>query len=173
MAVRSLVTAPGSFLKQVSKPVAQIDEEIHTLVQDMFDTMYEEKGIGLAAIQIGVPKRIVVMDLAGGDEESQPRAFINPEILELSEETTASQEGCLSVPGYVDTIDRSLKCRVRYLNAEGETTEEWAEGLYAICFQHELDHLNGILFIDHLSRLKRDRVLTGLKKTRRLESMQA
>ena len=167
MAIRPILTVPDPILKQVSKPVEQVDDNIRKLMDDMLDTMYDAPGIGLAAIQIGEPLRVIVMDLSGADEEKAPRYFVNPEILEKVEETEPYDEGCLSVPDVFETIDRPARVKLRYLNYEGEQVEEWADGLYATCIQHEMDHLEGVLFIDYLSRLKRTRAVDKVKKQRR------
>jgi peptide deformylase len=151
-------------LKQVSKPAQGVDDALRALMDDMLETMYAAPGIGLAAIQIGEPVRAIVMDLAREGEDPAPRHFVNPEILWASEETAPYEEGCLSVPEIFDQVERPAKVRLRYLNYQGETVEEEAEGLYAVCIQHEMDHLNGVLFIDHLSRLKRDRAVAKVKK---------
>ncbi|MEZ5919770.1 MAG: peptide deformylase [Parvularculaceae bacterium] len=168
MAIREIVTAPDARLRRVSEPVERIDDAARALMDDMLETMYEAKGIGLAAIQIDVPKRIIVMDLAGEDEEPAPRYFVNPEILDPSEETKPYQEGCLSVPDFFEEVERPAQCRVRYLDYHGEEQILEAEGILAVCIQHEMDHLNGVLFIDHISRLKRDRIIRKLKKEQRL-----
>jgi len=168
MAIRQIITAPDTRLRQVSKPVAQVDDGLRALMDDMLETMYEAPGIGLAAIQIGEPLRVIVMDLAGEDEEPSPRYFVNPEILDPSEDTCVYEEGCLSVPEFYDEVERPAKCRVKYLDYKGNEQLLEAEGLLATCVQHEMDHLEGVLFIDHLSRLKRERVLKKLKKEQRL-----
>src|ERR1043165_7676197 len=155
MAIRPILTVPDPVLKQVSKRVDAVTDETRALMDDMLETMYAAPGIGLAAVQIGVPLRVIVMDLAKDDEPKAPRYFINPEILEKVEETQTYEEGCLSVPDYFDEVERPLKVRLRYLDYNGKQIEEWAEGMYAVCIQHEMDHLQGTLFIDHLSRLKR------------------
>jgi peptide deformylase len=164
MALREILVVPNPVLKQVSSPVEQVDDDLRALMDDMLETMYAAPGIGLAAIQIGVPKRVIVMDLAREGEEKQPRHFINPEILWRSEETQPYEEGCLSVPEYFDEVQRPAKVRLRYLNYKGEQMEEEAEGLFAVCIQHEIDHLDGVLFIDHLSRLKREQAVKKVKK---------
>ena len=164
MAIREILTVPDARLKQVSKPVERVDDALRALMDDMLETMYDAPGIGLAAIQIGEPKRVIVMDLAREGEDKAPRYFVNPEILWVSEETLGYEEGCLSVPEYFDEVQRPSKVRLRYLNYQGETIEEDAEGLYAVCIQHEMDHLDGVLFIDHLSRLKRERAVAKVKK---------
>lgn len=162
------MTAPDPRLRQMSTQVEVVDDGVRALLDDMLETMYEAKGIGLAAIQVNVPKRIIVMDLAGEDEEPSPVYIINPEILEPSEETSLYQEGCLSVPEFYEEVERPARCRVRYLDYHGEERILDAEGLFATCIQHEMDHLNGVLFIDHISRLKRDRIIRKLKKEQRL-----
>jgi peptide deformylase len=168
MALRPILIAPDPRLKQKSAPVeGPVTDEHRALMDDMLETMYDAPGIGLAAIQVGVPLRIIVMDLAREDEDKQPRYFVNPEILWASEETQPYEEGCLSVPDIYDDVERPARVKLRYLNYQGETIEEDAEGLYAVCIQHEMDHLEGVLFIDHLSRLKREKALSKLKKARK------
>jgi peptide deformylase len=170
MAVRPILTVAESaaLLHQESKPVeGGVTDELRALMDDMLETMYAAPGIGLAAIQVGVPKRIIVMDLSRDDEPRQPRHFVNPEILWASEETQLCEEGCLSVPDIYDEVERPTKVRIRYLNYAGEQIEEDAEDMYAVCIQHEMDHLEGILFIDHLSRLKRERAVAKVKKAAR------
>ena len=151
-------------LKQVSTPVEAVDDELRALMDDMLETMYDAPGIGLAAIQIGVPKRVIVMDLSREGEPKAPRYFVNPEITWRSEETVPYEEGCLSVPDVYDEVDRPARVRLKYLGYDGKAVEEEADGLYAVCIQHEMDHLEGVLFIDHLSRLKRERAVTKVKK---------
>ena len=168
MAIREILTAPDARLRQVSIPVEVVDDGVRALMDDMLETMYEAKGIGLAAIQINVPRRIIVMDLAGEDEAAKPLYLVNPEILDPSEETNLYQEGCLSVPEFYEEVERPARCRVRHLDYHGAEQVIEAEGLFATCIQHEMDHLNGVLFIDHLSRLKRDRIIRKLKKEQRL-----
>jgi peptide deformylase len=164
MAVRDILIVPDPRLKQVSEPVSHVDDELRALMDDMLETMYEAPGIGLAAIQVGVPKRVIVMDIARQDEPKAPRYFVNPEILWASEETAPYEEGCLSVPEIYDEVERPARVKIRYLNYAGETIEEDAEGLFAVCIQHEMDHLDGVLFIDHLSRLKREQAVKKVKK---------
>ncbi|MEQ9435102.1 peptide deformylase [Hyphomonas sp.] len=167
MAIREILTVPDPRLKEVSKPVeGGVTDEVRALMDDMLETMYDAPGIGLAAIQVGVPLRVIVMDLAREDEEPQPRYFVNPEILETVEETLPYEEGCLSVPDIFDQVERPVRCRIRYMDYNGNTVEEWAEELYAVCIQHEMDHLEGTLFIDYLSRLKRQRAVDKVKKAR-------
>jgi len=174
MAIRDILTVPDMRLKQVSKPVeGGVTDDLRALMDDMLETMYAAPGIGLAAIQIGVPLRVIVMDLAREDEPPAPRYFVNPEILPLTEDTAPYEEGCLSVPDVFEEVDRPVECRVRYLDYHGEPVEEVATGLFAVCIQHEMDHLEGTLFIDHLSRLKRQRAVDKVKKARRLKSADA
>ncbi len=170
--IRQILTVPDPILKQVSKPVEIVNDEIRTLMADMLETMYDAKGIGLAAIQIGVPLRVIVMDLVWGKEDAGdarlPRYFINPEILDESEELRPYEEGCLSVPEYYEEIERPAKIKLKYLNENGEEVVEDANEMFATCIQHEIDHLNGIVFIDKLSRLKRERAIAKVKKVRRI-----
>ena len=168
MAIREILTVPNPVLKQVSTPVeGGVTDELRTLMDDMLETMYDAPGIGLAAIQIGVPKRIIVMDLAGPDQEPQPGCCGAAGGVETVEETKPYEEGCLSIPEYYDEVNRPARCRIRYLDYDGNPVDEWAEGLYAVCIQHEMDHLEGTLFIDHLSRLKRQRAVEKVKKAKR------
>ena len=169
MALRRILTvadpADVKVLKQVSTPVeGGVTDELRGLMDDMLETMYAAPGIGLAAVQIGEPKRVIVMDLAREGEEPQPRYFVNPEITWKSDELFTYEEGCLSVPEIYDAVERPARCRLKYLNYEGQPVEEEAEGLYAVCIQHEFDHLEGVLFIDYLSRLKRERAVSKVKK---------
>ena len=170
MALRTILTVPDPTLKLVSKDVARVDDALRTLMDDMLETMYEAPGIGLAAIQIGEPVRVIVMDLAREGEEPAPRHFVNPQILWASEETAPYEEGCLSVPEIFDEVERPARVKLSYLNYQGDEVVEDAEGLYAVCIQHEMDHLNGVLFIDHLSRLKRDRAVAKVKKQAAVEA---
>jgi len=164
MALREILVVPHPVLKQVSKKVETVDDDLRALMDDMLETMYAAPGIGLAAIQVGVAKRVIVMDLAREGEDKQPRFFVNPELLWKSEETAPYEEGCLSVPEIYDEVERPSQVKLRYLNYAGETVEEDAEGLFAVCIQHEMDHLDGVLFIDHLSRLKREQAIKKVKK---------
>lgn len=194
MAIRRILTidnaADLAILKQVSTPVeGPVTDELRTLMDDMLETMYAAPGIGLAAVQIGDTRRVIVMDLGdkGGDvddvdpstmskeeretwdaERRNPRYFVNPEILWTSDDTCPYEEGCLSIPEYFDSVERPARCRIKYLGYNGETIEEEADGLYAVCVQHEMDHLNGVLFIDHLSRLRRERAVAKVKKAARM-----
>lgn len=182
MSIRPIIAVPDARLKTISKPVAAVADDTRALIDDMFETMYAAGGIGLAAIQIGVPQRVIVMDLrprAGrGDDKADrydlsayadeaPRCFVNPEILWASEETRNYQEGCLSVPDFYDDVERPAQCRIGYLDRDGEAHEIDCDDLLATCIQHEIDHLNGIVFLDHLSRLKRERTLKKLQKIAR------
>lgn len=171
MALREILTVPDPRLKEVSKPVeGGVTDDIRTLMDDMLETMYAAPGIGLAAIQIGVPLRVIVMDLAAEGEEPAPKYFVNPEILPLTEDKAPYEEGCLSVPDVYDEIERPTECRVRYLDYDGNQVEEIAKDMYAVCIQHEMDHLEGTLFIDYLSRLKRQRAVDKVKKAQRLKA---
>lgn len=176
MAIRPLVILPDAQLRLVSKPVEAVTPEIKTLVADMFETMYDAPGIGLAAIQIGEPLRVVTIDLSKPEakegEEPEPRkpqVFINPEIAWSSEEFSVYEEGCLSIPEYYEEVERPAEVKVRYLDLDGKAQEIVAEGLLATCLQHEIDHLDGVLFIDHLSRLKRERVTKKFAKAAKRE----
>ena len=171
MALRPLVILPDAQLRLVSKPVEAVTPEVKALVVDMFETMYDAPGIGLAAIQIGVPLRVVTIDLSKPEakegEEPDPRkpqVFINPEVTWSSDEFSAYEEGCLSIPEYYEEVERPAEVKVRYMDIDGKTHEIAADGLLATCLQHEIDHLDGILFIDHLSRLKRERVTKKFAK---------
>lgn len=164
MAIREIIILPDKQLRLVSKPVEKVTGEVRKLAEDMFETMYEAPGIGLAAIQVGVPARLITMDLAKKEGPANPRVFINPEISWSSEETSSYEEGCLSIPEYYEEVERPAKVRVRFSDLDGKVHEEEAEGLFATCIQHEIDHLNGVLFVDYLSKLKRDRVLKKFTK---------
>lgn len=166
MAASPLVYLPDPKLRLVSAPVERVDAAVRDLVQTMFDTMYDSSGIGLAAIQIGAAQRVVTIDLAGDGEEPQPLVLINPEIVAASKETQLYDEGCLSIPDYYEEVERPAVVTVRHLDREGAVQEIEASGLLAVCIQHEIDHLNGVLFIDHISRLKRDRVIKKFEKAR-------
>jgi peptide deformylase len=164
MALREILKIPDKRLRLVSEPVKRIDAGIRALVDDMFETMYDAPGIGLAAIQIGVAKRVVTMDLSKKEESHEPRVFINPEITWASKEKSTHEEGCLSIPEYYEEVERPQQVKVKYLDLEGKTHEVEASGLFATCLQHEIDHINGVLFIDHISKLKRDRVIKKFTK---------
>jgi peptide deformylase len=176
MALRDIIILPDKRLRLKSKPVAGIDGDIRKLVEDMFETMYEAPGIGLAAIQVGVPLRVVVMDLSKKEAESkkgaesEPKVFINPEIVWSSEDKSTYEEGCLSIPDIHEDVERPARVKVKYLDLEGKPQQEDAENLFATCIQHEIDHLNGVLFIDHISKLKRDRIVRKfVKAAKRVE----
>jgi peptide deformylase len=164
MAVREIITIPDKRLRLKSEPVKRIDSGIRKLVDDLFETMYHAPGIGLAAIQIGVAKRVVAMDLSKKEDDHKPQVFINPEVTWTSEETSKYEEGCLSIPEYYEEVERPARVKVKYLDLDGKTHEIEASGLFATCLQHEIDHTNGVLFIDHISKLKRDRVIKKFAK---------
>ena len=172
MAILPIVCIPDPILRETSTPVEIFDAELNTLIADMFETMYDAPGIGLAAVQVGVPKRLMVIDLQEGEDEEgktvkDPRVFINPEILEESETLVPYKEGCLSIPDQYAEVLRPDRVKARWQDADGATHEEEIDGLLAVCLQHEIDHLNGVLFIDHLSRLKREMLLKKLAKGRK------
>jgi len=178
MAILPIVEVPDPRLRQISKPVERVDDDLRRLIDDMFETMYAAPGIGLAAIQVGVPKRVLVIDLQepeeeGGEPVRDPRVFINPEILETSDHEVPYNEGCLSVPEMYAEVDRPDRIRARWLDRDGTQREDEISGLLAVCLQHEMDHLNGVLFIDHLSRLKREMLLKKLAKLRRDQGKRA
>jgi peptide deformylase len=161
---RRIIILPDKRLRLVSEPAKADDPELRRLVDDMFETMYDAPGIGLAAIQVGVPKRVIVMDLAKKDDPKEPMVFINPEVLWRSDEKATYEEGCLSIHEYYEEVERPAKVRVIFLDLAGAEHELEASGLMATCLQHEIDHLNGVLFIDHISKLKRDRVIKKFTK---------
>ena len=174
MSVLEILEVPHPGLRAVAKPVAVVDDAVRAIVSDMFDTMYDARGIGLAATQVGIEQRIVVIDLQEpeSDEEDAkpvrtPLVYINPELVSVSEETATYNEGCLSIPDQYAEVERPARCRVKWLDADGAGHEDDFDGLLATCLQHEIDHLNGVLFIDHISRLKRDMVLKKLAKARK------
>jgi peptide deformylase len=173
MAMLPIITLPDPRLRQVSTPVERVDADILRLLDDMLETMYEAPGVGLAAIQVAVAKRIVVIDIAKKDEERSPHFLINPQIIWASEELSTYQEGCLSVPDYFEDVKRPARVRLRHVDRAGATQEFDVDGLLATVVQHELDHLEGGLFIDHLSRLKRERVVKKFAKAARLEEAAA
>jgi len=178
MAILPIVEVPDPRLRQISSPVEKVDDSVRALIADMFDTMYDAPGIGLAAIQVGVPKRILVIDLQepevdDGPPVKDPRVFINPEIIKHSDEEVPYLEGCLSVPDQYAEVERPDHIRARWLDEHGKSHEEQLDGLLAVCLQHEMDHLEGILFIDHLSRLKREMVLKKLAKLRKERGLKA
>lgn len=170
MALLKVLTAPNPRLKIKAKPVEAVDEDVRRLMDDMLETMYANDGMGLAAPQVGVDRRVIVMDLNAGDEGVAPEVIklANPELLWVSEETSILDEACLSVPDLCGAVVRPTQAKIRYLNEHNELIEKNVDGLFARCVQHEIDHLNGILYIDHLSRLKREIILRKLMKTRKL-----
>ena len=169
MSVRSIITLPDEkILRQISKPLKAVDEHARGVFDDMLETMYDAPGIGLAAIQIGVAQRMLVVDLAKEGEDKKPLFIANPEIIWASEELSDYEEGCLSIPEFYEMVQRPREVKVRYLDRLGEVTELLAGGLLATCLQHEIDHLNGVLFIDHISRLKRARVIKKFQKADKL-----
>ena len=167
MALRHIICLPDPRLRLVSKPVETVNDAVRALMDDMLETMYDAPGIGLAAIQIAEPLRVVVIDLAKKDDPPAPMFFVNPEIRWASEDKIPHEEGCLSIPEYFEEIERPARVKVRYLDRQGVQQEVDAEGLLATCLQHEIDHLNGVLFVDYLSRLKRERVLKKFQKAAR------
>jgi peptide deformylase len=164
MAVRDILIIPDKRLRLKSQPVTAVDKPLRKLVDDMFETMYAAPGIGLAAIQIGVPQRVVTMDLAKKDDPKAPQVFINPEVVWKADEKSTYEEGCLSIPEYYEEVARPAAVRVKYLDLDGKQHEIEANGLLATCLQHEIDHTNGVLFIDYISKLKRDMVMKRFKK---------
>ncbi|MDB3903695.1 peptide deformylase [Candidatus Pelagibacter sp.] len=164
MSVKLILTEPNKLLRQISKPVESVGDEERRLMDDMLDTMYEAPGIGLAAIQIGVPKRIIVMDISRDEDKKDPRYFVNPVIKNKNNETSKYEEGCLSVPDQFAEIERPNKCEVEYLDYNGKKKLLKADGLLATCIQHEMDHLEGVLFIDYLSKLKKSMIIKKLSK---------
>ena len=167
MTIRKILTEPDPFLRQKSMKVDKVDDDLRSLMNDMVQTMYDAPGIGLAAIQIGVPKRVIVIDLSKQDEKKNPLYFVNPEILVKSENDVSYEEGCLSVPNQFAEISRPDKCKVKYLDYDGKEKILEANGLLATCIQHEMDHLEGILFIDYLSKLKKSMIIKKLSKQKK------
>ena len=164
MAVRDILIIPDKRLRLKSETVKTVDKLVRALIDDMFETMYAAPGIGLAAIQIGVPRRVVTLDLAKKDEPKQPQVFINPEVVWASDEKATYEEGCLSIPEYYEEVERPKAVKVKFLDVDLKPQEIEAEGLLATCLQHEIDHINGVLFIDHISKLKRSMVMKKFKK---------
>tara|TARA_B100000941_G_scaffold116979_1_gene82060 strand:- start:2161 stop:2685 length:525 start_codon:yes stop_codon:yes gene_type:complete len=167
MAIKKILTIPNPILREKSSPVKEVNSEIKDILKDMLETMYNAPGIGLAAIQIGVPKRLVVMDISKEPEKKTPMFFVNPEIISKSEELSTYEEGCLSIPNQFAKIQRSNFCKVKFLDFNGEKKEIKAEGLLSTCIQHEVDHLNGILFIDYLSKLRKDMIVKKASKQKK------
>ncbi|WP_136657550.1 peptide deformylase [Nitratireductor sp. XY-223] len=169
MTIKPLVLLPDPVLRDKSEPVERVDDEVRTLADDMLETMYDAPGIGLAAIQLGIPRRLLVVDCSKEDEEKNPIVVINPEIVASSDERSTYEEGCLSIPDYYAEVERPAQVTVDYVDRDGKKQQIEADGLLATCLQHEIDHLNGVLFIDHISKLKRDMVIrkfTKLAKSR-------
>ena len=167
MTLRQILTEPNKILREKSLSVEKVDEDVQKLMGDMLETMYAAPGIGLAAIQVGVPKRVIVLDIAPKDGPKNPMYFVNPEIIEKSNRDSIYEEGCLSVPGQFAEINRPDKCHIKYLDYYGQTKEIKAEGMLATCIQHEIDHLEGILFIDYLSKLKKSMIVKKLSKQKK------
>ena len=167
MTLKQILTEPNKILREKSLKVNQVDEDLQKLMDDMLETMYAAPGIGLAAIQVGVPKRVIVLDIAPKDKPKNPMCFVNPEIISKSENISTYEEGCLSLPGQFAEIDRPDKCHIKYLDYYGQGKEIEAYGMFATCIQHEMDHLEGILFIDHLSKLKKTMIVKKLSKQKK------
>jgi len=170
MALREIIVLPDKRLRLLSDPVKAVDAEVRALVDDMFETMYKAPGVGLAAIQVGVAKRVVTVDTAKKDEPENPQVFINPEIVWSSDDKSTYEEGCLSIPEYYEEVERPTQVKVRFMDLDGKAQEVEANGLLATVLQHEIDHTNGILFIDHISKLKRDRVIKKFTKAAKREA---
>ena len=167
MSIKEIIKVPNPFLKITAKPVIDIDRNIKTILDDMLETMYAAPGIGLAAIQVGIPKRVIVLDIEQKEGNKKPLFFVNPEIIQKSKNLSTYEEGCLSVPGQFAEIDRPYKCHIKYLDYYGEKKEINAEGMLATCIQHEMDHLEGILFIEYLSKLKKTMIIKKLSKRKK------
>ena len=170
MTIKPLIILPDPVLRQQSRPIEQVDAEVLRLADDMLETMYDAPGIGLAAIQVGVPKRMLVMDIDQRDGKKNPRVFINPVITWTSDEMAVNEEGCLSIPEIWDEVERPARIKAEYLDRDGKKQELEADGLLAVCLQHEMDHLEGILFVDHLSKLKRSMAMKKLQKAKKLKA---
>ena len=170
MTIRPILTAPDPILRQISEPVSKVTDDLRALMDDMLETMYDAPGIGLAAIQIGVPKRVIVMDIAHDDEPRLPRYFVNPEITPTTQDVAVYEEGCLSVPDLYEEVERPAACTVKFLDYNGQAQTLECDELLATCIQHEMDHLDGILFFDHISRLKRNMIIRKLEKSKRLQA---
>ena len=167
MALRQILTEPNKILRQKSLPVDVVDGDLQQLMNDMVETMYAAPGIGLAAIQVGIPKRVIVLDISQKEGIKKPMYFVNPEIIEKSKNLSTYEEGCLSVPGQFAEIDRPQSCHIKYLDYDGQPKELRARGMLATCIQHEMDHLEGVLFIDYLSKLKKTMIIKKLSKQKR------
>ncbi|MBY5771105.1 MULTISPECIES: peptide deformylase [Rhizobium] len=171
MTIKPLIILPDPVLRQLSKPIERVDSDLQRLADDMLETMYDAPGIGLAAIQIGVPRRMLVIDISREGEERQPQVFINPEVLTSSDERSVYEEGCLSIPDYYAEVERPATVSVKYLDRNGKEQTVEADGLLATCLQHEIDHLNGVLFIDYISRLKREMVIKKFTKAAKSKAL--
>ncbi|MBX5165893.1 MULTISPECIES: peptide deformylase [unclassified Rhizobium] len=171
MTIKPLIILPDPVLRQISKPIERVDADLQRLADDMLETMYDAPGIGLAAVQIGVPRRMLVIDIAREGEEKQPQVFINPEIVTSSDERSVYEEGCLSIPDYYAEVERPAVVSVKYLDRNGKEQTVEADGLLATCLQHEIDHLNGVLFIDYISRLKREMVIKKFTKAAKSKAL--
>ncbi|MBY5651137.1 peptide deformylase [Rhizobium leguminosarum] len=171
MTIKPLIILPDPVLRQLSKPVERVDSDLQRLAGDMLETMYDAPGIGLAAIQVGVPRRMLVIDISREGEEKQPQVFINPEIVKSSDERSVYEEGCLSIPDYYAEVERPATVSVKYLDRNGKEQTVEADGLLATCLQHEIDHLNGVLFIDYISRLKREMVIKKFTKAAKSKAL--
>tara|TARA_Y100000591_G_C21840791_1_gene705499 strand:- start:27 stop:551 length:525 start_codon:yes stop_codon:yes gene_type:complete len=167
MTIKKILTIPDPILRKKSTPVTQVNKDTQSLMDDMLETMYDAPGIGLAAIQIGVPKRVIVMDLSKGNDEKKPLYFVNPEIIWKSKLNSSYEEGCLSIPNQFAKIERPEKCHIKFLDYNGVQKEIKADGLLSTCIQHEIDHLNGVLFIDYLSKLKKDIIIKKVSKNKK------
>jgi len=173
MTIKPLIILPDPVLRQLSQPVETVDAEIRRLADDMLDTMYDAPGIGLAAIQIGIPRQMLVIDVSKDGEEKQPLVFINPKILTTSDEPSVYEEGCLSIPDYYAEVERPAAITIEYIDLEGKKLTAKVDGLLATCLQHEIDHLNGVLFIDHISKLKREMVIRKFTKAAKTRGTKA
>lgn len=171
MTIKPLIILPDPLLRQVSTPIERVDAELQKLADDMLETMYEAPGIGLAAIQVGVPRRLLVIDVSKEGEDKRPLVFINPEIITSSDERSVYEEGCLSIPDYYAEVERPAMVTVKSIDREGKEQLTEADGLLATCLQHEIDHLNGVLFIDHISRLKREMVIKKFTKAAKSKAL--
>jgi len=173
MTIKPLIILPDPVLRQLSKPVETVDADVRRLADDMLNTMYDAPGIGLAAIQIGVPRQMLVIDVSKEGEDKQPQVFINPKILVTSDERSVYEEGCLSIPDYYAEVERPATITVQYIDLDGKQLTAQADGLLATCLQHEIDHLNGVLFIDHISKLKREMVIRKFAKAAKTRGAKA